>query len=62
MARAFTIGLVLTKFDSRHFSYGYDHYHTYGYTYADDVRPAGRKSLLPNFLRRDATSNQSETV
>jgi Mrp family chromosome partitioning ATPase len=64
MARALTIGLVLTKFDSRQSSYGYGHAYGYGYGYEQDGVEGGqtKKSLLPSFTRREAKSNESEMV
>ncbi|ADH90500.1 capsular exopolysaccharide family [Ancylobacter novellus DSM 506] len=64
MARAMTIGLVLTKFDSRQSSYGYGHAYGYGYGYEQDGAEGGqtKRSLLPSFTRREAKSNESEMV
>ncbi|MGE0765708.1 MAG: GumC family protein [Hyphomicrobiaceae bacterium] len=67
MARAQTIGLVLTKFDAGTSGYGYG----YGYGYsggydageeqADNARPA-KKWRLPSFDSRDVRPNKSQIV
>ncbi|MCK0206424.1 polysaccharide biosynthesis tyrosine autokinase [Starkeya koreensis] len=66
LARALTIGLVLTKFDARSSRYGYG-YGAYGYGYGygqeqDGVGSGGVKALLPKLKRRDSKSNESELV
>lgn len=70
LARALTIGLVLTKFDSRASGYGYGYgYGGYGYgygyghhDYSDIDQSDTKKTLLPRFTRRETKSNQSEVV
>lgn len=62
MARAMTIGLVLTKFDSRQSNYGYGYAYGYGGYEQDAAENQTKRSLLPSFTRREAKSNESEMV
>lgn len=74
IARAITIGVVLTKFDTRsaHYGYGYGYGAGYGYDYGqgtDTGSPASSprgldsvKALLPKFGRRDAKTDHSEAA
>jgi polysaccharide biosynthesis transport protein len=67
MARAQTIGLVLTKFDAGNSRYGYGYAYGYsgGYDSGDEQADSARsaqKWLLPGFNRRESNSQKSDTV
>jgi succinoglycan biosynthesis transport protein ExoP len=65
MARAQTIGLVLTKFNASTSGYGYGYGYSGGYDpveeQAESARPA-KKWMLPGFNRGEYKSNTSEMV